>query len=301
MSIPYQPEKLIKANDIELCYDSFGDPENPAMLMIMGLATQLIHWDDDFCKTLAEKGFWVIRFDNRDIGKSTKFKHHPTPSITSFLAHQWFGRRFEAPYDLRDMAQDAFGLLDALSIQRAHIVGVSMGGMIGQTMAILNPQRVLSLTSIMSTTGARSLPRAKSSVSMKMLRPVPKDEDHYVQQALKMWQLLHGTHYPFEQDRIERLLRRARQRSFYPKGILRQLSAIIASGDRTKDLRKLNVPTLVMHGDIDPLVPYACGLATAEAIPGAKMKTLEGMGHTLPKQTWRQMIDEITALAKSTQ
>ena len=171
--------------------------------------------------------------------------------------------------------------------------------MIAQSMAILHPERVMSLTSIMSTTGARSLPRAKASVSMKMLKPVPKDEDKYVQQALKMWRLLHGNHYPFERDRIERLLRRARQRSFYPKGILRQLCAIIASGDRTKHLRKLDVPTLVLHGDIDPLVPHACGLATAEAIPGAKMTTLPGMGHTLPKQAWGQMIEEITALAKA--
>lgn len=301
MSVLYHPEKHIQANGLELCFDSFGDPEDPPMLLIMGLATQLIHWDDEFCKMLAKKGFWVIRFDNRDIGKSTKLTHHKAPGITAFLAHQWFGKRFRAPYYLNDMATDTFGLMDALSIERAHIVGVSMGGMIAQTMAIIEPKRVISLTSIMSTTGARSLPRAKASVSMKMLRPVPKDEDRYVQQALQMWQLLHGEHYPFDEQRIEKLLRRARQRSFYPKGILRQLSAIIASGDRTQKLADVNLPTLVMHGDIDPLVPFACGEATAAAIPGARFKRLEGMGHTLPRQLWGQMVDEISRLTKAAQ
>lgn len=301
MSVLYHPEKHIHANGIELCVDSFGDQEHPPILLIMGLATQLIHWDDEFCKSLAEKGFWVIRFDNRDIGKSTKFKHHKAPGLTAFLAHQWFGRKLRSPYYLNDMAKDTFGLMDALSIERAHIVGVSMGGMIAQTMAIVDPERIISLTSIMSTTGARSLPKAKASVSFKMLRPVPKDEEGYVQQALEMWQLLHGPHYPFDAQRIENLLRRARQRSFYPKGILRQLSAIIASGDRTPRLAEVKVPTLVMHGDSDPLVPYACGEATAAAIPAARFKTLKGMGHTLPKQLWEQMIDEITHLAKAAQ
>lgn len=299
MSIAYHPEKLIEANGIELCSDSFGDPSNPPVLMIMGLAAQLVHWDDELCKQLASQGYWVIRFDNRDIGKSTKLSKLKPPGITALLAHQWFGKRFDAPYKLNDMAFDAFGLMDALDIKRAHLVGASMGGMIAQSMAILHPERVMSLTSIMSTTGARSLPRAKASVSMKMLKPVPKDEDKYVQQVLNMWRLLHGDHYPFEQGKTENLLRRARQRSFYPKGVRRQLCAIIASGDRTKHLRKLDVPSLVIHGDMDPLVPHACGLATADAIPGAKMTTLPGMGHTLPKQIWGRMIEEITGLAKA--
>lgn len=299
MSVAYHPEQLVTANKIELSYDSFGDMTDPPILLIMGLATQLIHWDESFCKQLASKGFWVIRFDNRDIGNSTKLKNAYSPGLPALLANQWFGRRLKSPYVLDDMAQDAFGLLDALGLEKAHVVGVSMGGMIGQCMAILHPTRVLSLTSIMSTTGSRKLPKPKASVSLKVLKPVPKEENAYIEHALGMWRMLHGDYFEFDQTRIETLLRRSRQRCFYPKGVLRQLTAIIASGDRTARLAGVTSPTLVMHGDADPLVPFPCGEATAQAIPNARFIRLTGMGHTMPTQLWDEMIDEITRLTKS--
>ena len=300
MNIPiiaHHQERKVDANGIQLSYDSFGDPAHPPMLLIMGLATQLIHWDENFCRQLASRGFWVIRFDNRDIGNSSKMEGDKVPGIAAILANQWFGRRLETGYVLDDMAMDTLALLDALSIDRAHVVGVSMGGMIGQCMAIQAPHRLASLTSIMSTTGNRSLPKPKKRVSMAMIRPLPKDEEAFVAQTSRMWQMLHGDTYPFESDRIHNLIRTARARCLYPPGALRQLCAIMASPDRTEALADVRVPSLILHGDADPLVPLACGLATAEAIPGAKMKILEGMGHTLPKQVWPIMIDEIAGLA----
>lgn len=298
-TISYQPESEIQANGITITYDCFGEAHDPVILLIMGLATQLIHWDEEFCKKLASTGYRVIRFDNRDIGKSSKFSGSNTPGIGSLLANKWFGRRIRAPYLLNDMADDALGLLTALEIEKAHVVGVSMGGMIAQCMAIKAPERIKSMTSIMSTTGARNLPKPKSSVSFKIMKPVPKDETEFINHGLKMWQLLHGEHYGFDHDRISRLILRAKKRSFHPAGVLRQLSAIIASGDRTRQLAQVKVPSLVMHGDVDPLVPYECGVATAAALQNVRFKTLKGMGHTLPSQLWDEMIDEITGLTKT--
>lgn len=298
-SITYHPESQIDANGITITYDSFGDQNDPVILLIMGLATQLIHWDEDFCKKLASQGYWVIRFDNRDIGKSTKFSTANTPNIVSLLANQWFGRTLKAPYLLDDMAEDALDLLAVLKIDKAHVVGVSMGGMIAQCMAIKAPNRIHSMTSIMSTTGARNLPKAKSSVSLKVMKPLPKEEDKFVAQGLKMWQLLHGEHFEFDNERISKLIVRAKNRSFNPAGVLRQLSAIIASGDRTSKLANVSVPSLIMHGDADPLVPFECGVATAAVIQNSRFKSFKGMGHTLPSQLWDEMINEITDLAKA--
>ena len=292
-SVNYHPEAKTHVNGIELCFDCFGDKTNPPILLIMGLATQLIHWDEDFCKALASKGFFVIRFDNRDIGNSSKLHDLGTLSIPMLMAHGIFRRRAKAPYFLDDMARDAFGLLDHLGISNVHVVGVSMGGMIAQCMAISHPERVMSLTSIMSTTGAPGLPKPKASVSLKLAAPMPKDIEGYVRQGLKTWKLLHGDHFTFDTKRITRMLETAHKRCHYPPGIIRQLSAIILSGDRTEQLRSLTMPSLVLHGDIDPLVPLGCGEATAAAIPGAKLKIYEGMGHTLPSQLWQDMIDEI--------
>lgn len=298
-SVTHHPEATIKANGIDIQFDSFGDKSAPPLLLIMGLATQLVHWDEDFCKMLASQGYWVIRFDNRDIGKSSKLHHLGTPSVTAMLANQWFRTSVNAPYLLNDMAEDALGLLDALSIEQAHLVGVSMGGMIAQCMALMAPHRVLSLTSIMSTTGDRSLPKPKKSVTMKLIRPLPKDEDAFVEQALKFWTLLHGEHFDFEHQRVSNLIRLARTRSYYPPGVLRQMCAILLSPDRTEALQALDLPALILHGDADPLVPVGCGEATARAIPNAKMKIYQGMGHTLPKQLWADMVDQISLLGKS--
>lgn len=291
------PEALVDVNGISLCYDTFGDPRHPPILLVMGLATQLIHWDDRFCRQLAEQGYWVIRFDNRDIGRSTHLTGLPVPGLTAMMMGHWLGRLPRPPYRLTDMAEDTLALMDALEIEAAHLVGVSMGGMICQCAALHSPHRVLSLTSIMSTTGDRSLPKPTTAMSLKLVRPMPKDEQGFVRQALDLWQTLHGDVYPFEQERISSLVWRARQRSFYPAGILRQLAAIMASPDRTAQLARLNLPALIVHGDQDPLVPLQCGIATAKAIPDARLDIIPGMGHTLPMDIWPRLITGITDIA----
>lgn len=292
-------EKHALVNGISICYQTFGEQSSPPLLLIMGLAAQQIHWDDKFCQQLADNGYWVVRFDNRDIGKSTKLENAKKPSMISVLANQWFSRDITAPYDLNDMAGDALALLDHLQIKKCHLVGASMGGMIAQCMAILAPGRVASLTSIMSTTGDRSLPKAKASVMVKIMRPVPKDEEAYVQHVLKMWRVLHGEHFEFDVARTEGLMRRARKRSFDPDGVWRQTCAIIASPDRTSELKNLSTPSLVIHGDIDPLVPVECGTATAKALQNCELKIFKGMGHTLPREIWDEMIGAIVKLVDS--
>jgi pimeloyl-ACP methyl ester carboxylesterase len=290
-------EQFANTNGLELCFQSFGKASNPPLILIMGLATQMIHWDDVFCQTLAERGFWVIRFDNRDIGKSTKIKGQKAASVTQIIAHQWFNRPLNVPYFLNDMADDTIGLLDYLDISQAHVVGVSMGGMIAQCMALKSPERIRSITSIMSTTGNRKLPKPKPWVTLKILQPVPTELDSYVEHVLRMWKMLHGQTYTFDQARVAETLVKAHQRCFYPAGVKRQTSAIIASPDRTAELQSLKLPALVLHGDKDPLVPLACGLATADAVPHSKLKVYEGMGHTLPRELWTDMIDEICNIA----
>lgn len=292
-------ERYALVNEISICYQTFGEQTSPPLLLIMGLAAQQIHWDDNFCQQLADKGFWVIRFDNRDIGNSTKLEGAKQPSMVSMLANQWFKRDISAPYELNDMANDTLGLLDHLKIEKCHLVGASMGGMIAQCITILAPERVLSLTSIMSTTGDRSLPKAKAAVVAKIMRPVPKDEDKYVKHVLKMWRVLHGDHFPFDAQRTENLMTRAFRRCHYPPGVWRQTCAIIASPDRTSLLNHVNTPTLIIHGDADPLVPVECGIATAKAIPNSVLKILKGMGHTLPREVWDEMIGSIAQLASS--
>ena len=296
-NIELQPEQFAEANGLQLCYQCFGESHNPPLLLIMGLATQMIHWDDIFCQSLADQGFWVIRFDNRDIGKSAKMSGQKAAGVRALIANQWFNRPLTVPYLLRDMANDTIGLLDHLGISQAHVVGVSMGGMITQCMALQYPDRIKSITSIMSTTGTRKLPKPKPWVTLKILRPIPKEQNRYLEHALDMWKMLHGDTYAFERERVRATLVKAHQRCFYPAGVKRQTSAIIASPDRTGDLRNLNVPTLVLHGDNDPLVPLACGLATAEAVPHSKLKVYKGMGHTLPRELWPSMVEEICNIA----
>lgn len=298
-NVPYQSEQQVDANGLRINYDSFGDPSHPAMILVMGLGTQMIHWDDDFCKLLASQGFWLVRFDNRDIGKSTWLNQLPAPGVVAFLGSSWFGKSLNAPYLLNDMADDTLALMDALHIKKAHIIGASMGGMIAQCVALKATERVISLTSIMSTTGDRSLPKANKRVGLTLLRPLPKNIEQYIQQSLNVWQMLHTDNFPFETERITNLLRYSRQRGFNPAGVSRQLSAIIDSPDRTLLLNSLMTPSLVIHGDQDPLVPVECGYATADAIPKAKLKILSGMGHTLPKQLWPEISSGIVDLARS--
>lgn len=297
--IKHYEAQQVSANGLQITYDSFGQLENPVIILIMGLATQMIYWDNEFCELLARKGFRVIRFDNRDIGKTTWLTNSPVPSVWRFIGNSVFNKRIKAPYLLDNMADDTLALMDALNVSKAHLVGASMGGMIAQCVALKSPARVQTLTSIMSTTGNRALPKPKKRVGAKLLKPLAKDIERYVLQNLQVWKVLHGDHYPFDKERIESLIRDSWQRGFNPNGVVRQLSAILDSPDRTKSLQQLQIPSLVIHGDADPLVPVECGIATAQAIPNATLKILKGMGHTLPSQLWPQVVDEIVKLTKA--
>ena len=295
--ITHHPEQLVAANTIHINYDSFGDKSHPAIVLIMGLATQMIYWDEQFCKLLASQGYWVIRFDNRDNGKSTWLDSTPPPTSLALLTNAVFKRPVGATYLLFDMMNDTVGLLDALHLESAHIVGASMGGMIAQEIAIHHPHRVKSLTSIMSTTGDRKLPKPSTAFSFKMLKPPPKDVNKAVSFGMHVWRLIQGSHYPFEQQKVLSLITRALQRGFNPAGNTRQLAAILDSPDRTQQLNTLKIPSLIIHGEDDPLVLVACGYATAKAIPNAKIKTYPGMGHTIPSQLYddisKQILDHI--------
>ena len=299
-TIPYQTEKLIDTNGIQLNYDSFGSQSDPVILLIMGLGTQMIYWDEDFCRMLAAQGFWVIRFDNRDVGKSTWLKEKPKLSTFSLAANAFFNRPIGAAYLLDDMVADTVGLMDGLNIKQAHLVGVSMGGMIAQLLAIKEPNRVTSLTSIMSTTGNRSLPKPSLSFGLKVFSAPPKDNKAFLSHGLKIWKVLHGKHYEFDAKRISDLISQAILRGVNVAGNARQLAAIIDSPDRTQKLNRLNVPSLVIHGDADPLVSIECGYATAKAIENAQLKIYKGMGHTIPSDLFADMSQAIVELIVST-
>ena len=298
-TITHHPEQLVATNNIDINYDSFGDKSHPAIILIMGLATQMIYWDEQFCKLLASQGYWVIRFDNRDNGKSTWLDSIPPPSSLALLTNAVFKRPLGATYLLSDMMQDTVGLLDALHLESAHIVGVSMGGMIAQEIAINHPHRVKSLTSIMSTTGNKRLPKPSTAFSFKMLKRPPKDVNKAVTYGMHVWRMIQGDHYPFDEQKVLGLITRALQRGFNPAGNTRQLAAILDSLDRTEALNTLAVPSLILHGEDDPLVLVDCGYATAKAIPNAKIKTYPGMGHTIPSQLYdditKQILEHIDA------
>jgi pimeloyl-ACP methyl ester carboxylesterase len=285
-------EERASVNGIEIVYETIGDPANPPLLLVMGLGTQLIHWDIELCERFAERGFHVIRFDNRDAGRSTHI-NAPVPNLMRAMA----GLKIDAPYRLDDMADDAFGLLDHLGIEAAHVAGVSMGGMIAQTMAIRRPERVLSLTSIMSTTGERRAGRPKLRVWSVLLRKAPSDRDAAVEYFVRVFRMIGSKGFPADEDRVRKHAAQAYDRGHSPAGTGRQLAAIMASGDRTKRLRELHVPTLVFHGKNDPLVPFRGGRATAEAIPDARLIAIPGMGHDLPRQVWPQLVDAVAETA----
>ena len=287
----YHQEQHLDLDGVMLAYDSFGNPSNPPMLMIMGLGMQLINWDDVFCSELASRGFWVIRFDNRDAGNSTKF----TKKI-GLLDLAWASispKRSTPEYQLDDMANDVIKLLDTLNIEKVHLVGASMGGMIAQLVTLLAPHRVFSLTSVMSTTGNRKLPGPKGKVRAAVLKPAPKTREQYLKHAIHLWTLLNGNVIPFDEERVLKTVSKGYDRQFFPAGIARQLHAILCAEDRTKILAEIEVPTLVIHGEIDPLIPIEAGYATAKAISHAEMEVVKGMGHNLPPQTWSQIINAI--------
>ncbi|HSK50364.1 MAG TPA: alpha/beta fold hydrolase [Solirubrobacterales bacterium] len=286
-------EKLAPANGIELAYQEMGDPEGEPLLLVMGLATQMIAWDEGFCALLAERGFRVVRFDNRDIGRSTKVRDAGLPSRLDIVV----GRRSTAPYLLRDMAADTAGLMDHLGIESAHVVGASMGGMIAQTLAIEQPQRVRSLVSMMSTTGTRRDGMPSLKAFGVLLSRTTGGREAAIERAVKTFRVIGSPAYPMDEDLLREIAGRSYDRGHSQAGVARQLHAISASGSRTEALRRLEVPSLVIHGDRDPLVRPSCGRATAAAIPGARLRIIEGMGHDLPRDLWPSLVEEIAANA----
>ncbi len=286
-------ELIAPANGIELCYQEMGDAAGEPLILVMGLATQMIAWDSEFCSMLADRGFRVVRFDNRDVGRSTKIDAAGVPSRLDMLS----GRRATAAYLLRDMARDTFGLMDHLEIESAHVVGASMGGMIAQTMAIERPERVRSAVSIMSTTGSRWVGMPSFKAFSALMAAPPKNRDEMIERTLRTFRVIGSPGFAFDEERVREIAGRSYDRGHSTAGVIRQLHAILASGDRTRALRELDLPATVIHGSKDPLVRPAGGRATARAIPGARLRIIDGMGHDLPRDVWPQVSEEIAATA----
>ncbi|GII56710.1 alpha/beta hydrolase [Planotetraspora thailandica] len=277
------------ANGIEICYEVFGKPTGRPLLLVMGLGMQMIGWDEGFIDLLVDAGHQVARFDNRDCGLSTHLDG--APDLTAVYG----GDASAAPYLLDDMADDTAGLLDAMGWTNANVVGVSMGGMIAQALAIRHPGRVRTLTSIMSTTGPRVGRPTEAALAM-LLTPPSSSRNAVVERALASWQVIGSPGYPMDAERIARVAGMGYDRSYDPRGTTRQLTAILASPDRAEGLRGLAIPALVIHGEDDPLVTPPGGAATADAIPGAKLLTFPGMGHDMPRALWPVFVEAIAEL-----
>lgn len=290
----------VHANAITLEYESFGSTANPAVLLIMGLGSQLTRWPVPFCQKLAARGYRVIRFDNRDIGLSTRFDTAPVPELAAIIAARMTGLPVKVPYTLQDMAADAVGLLDALHIEKAHIVGASMGGMIAHLIAADYPQRVLSLTSIMSTTGNPTLPPPTPAASAVLMSraPHPSNLEAYLAHGVNTARVLASPGAPFDEAALRERMTSDVQRSYNPAGYARQIAAATASGDRREKTRRIQAPTVVVHGADDPLVPLAAGRDTAENIPDAELRIIPGLGHDMPAQFYDTIIDAIDSAAK---
>ena len=286
-------ELIAPANGIELAYESFGDPADPTMLLIMGLGVQMLGWDVELCELLAGRGFSVVRFDNRDVGRSTKIEGGPRPDVMAVA----MGDASSASYTLDEMAEDCAGLLDHLGVEAAHVVGASQGGMIGQTLAIRHPGRVLSLASIMSSTGDRAVGQPHPEAMPALLTTPPADREGYAEQVVRAFRAIGSPGFDTDEERLRERARASFDRGYYPEGTARQLVAILASGDRTEALRRLDVPTVVIHGADDALIDVSGGRATAAAIPGAELELIEGMGHDLPRELWPRFVDLIVANA----
>jgi pimeloyl-ACP methyl ester carboxylesterase len=286
--------ELAQAGGLTIAYESLGDPAARPLLLVAGLGRQLVGWHDGFCAALAERGLRVVRFDNRDVGESTHLHDGPQPDLRACLA----GDASSAPYTLSDMAADAAGLLDALELESAHILGTSLGGMIAQTLAIEHPERVRSLTSVMSTTGERSVGQATDEGREMLFQSPVRNREEAVEAALASARVLGSPAFPLDEDWVRWRAGRSFDRGYDPRGIARQLAAVVASGDRTEALRALRVPTLVIHGEQDPLIGVSGGRATAAAIEGADLHVIDGMGHDLPRGLWAEIADRVSALVE---
>jgi pimeloyl-ACP methyl ester carboxylesterase len=287
-------EQMVRVSDeIELCYETFGDPSDPPLLLVMGLATQMLGWPDDFCRELAERGFHVVRFDNRDAGRSTHIKRRPAGFGKMVLRP-----RKAAYYTLTEMADDAAGLLKALDLAPAHVVGASMGGMIAQSLAARHPELVRSLTSIMSTTGRRWVGQPAARIYPLLASRPAGGREQAIARTMKVFGLIGSRGLPQDTDGIRDIAERSYDRDHDAGGPARQLAAILASGDRTREVRRIKAPTLVIHGSDDRMVAPSGGRATAKNVRGAELLEIDGMGHDLPRAAWPRIIDAIERHAR---
>ncbi|SEO91487.1 Pimeloyl-ACP methyl ester carboxylesterase [Trujillonella endophytica] len=276
---------------VELAYETFGSPGDTPLLLVMGLATQMIGWPDEFCRELAGRGLHVVRFDNRDIGLSTHLDAAGAPDVTALLTGAG-----TAPYSLADMAGDAAGLLDALGWDSAHVVGASMGGMIAQSLAVRHPRRVRSLTSIMSTTGDRTVGSPAAAALGVLLAPPARSREEALERAVDTYRVIGSPGFEFDETGLRERAGLSFDRAYDPAGVARQLAAVLTTDDRTAHLGEIAVPTLVVHGESDALVDVSGGRATAAAVPGAELWVVEGMGHDLPREVWPELVERIAAV-----
>jgi pimeloyl-ACP methyl ester carboxylesterase len=284
-------ERFAKVGEIEICYETFGSPDDPALLLVMGLGTQMVAWPEGFCRQLAGHGLFVIRYDNRDVGRSTHLSEYRPPTIRQLLLRD----KRAAKYSLADMAADGIGLLDHLGIERAHVAGASMGGMIAQSMAARHRDRVLSLASIMSNTGHRWKGTPGLRIYPIFLRRPASDREGAIESFVSVFKLIGSPGFPFDEEQTRKAAELSYERGYDPAGTGRQLAAILAAGDRGAELGRITAPTIVIHGTKDKLVRPSGGRATAAAIPGTRLVTIEGMGHDLPPGAWDRMVDAIVA------
>ncbi|MFW9970168.1 MAG: alpha/beta fold hydrolase [Candidatus Odinarchaeota archaeon] len=279
-------------NNITIEYETIGDTNSKPLLLFTGLGSQLIAWSDEICQKLADKGFYVIRFDNRDVGLSTKFEDAAIPDMTEIAAAYMRGEVPNLPYTLEDMADDAIGVLNALNIEKAHICGASMGGMIAQIIAYRHPSRIVSLAVIMSTTGNPDLPPSKPEIMMQFFAPVPSEREAYINEMVKRDSLINGT-FPFDENQSRKYRTTEYDRCYYPEGISRQLAAMAVPGNIKPYIHTISVPTSVIHGSEDPFNLIEAGKEIATTIPDAELLIIEGMGHSFPHEVIPQIIEAL--------
>ena len=295
-TVPDHVEASVTLPDrVELHYETFGDPAGRPLLLVMGLGGPLTWWPLGLCRRLAEDGFYVVRYDNRDTGRSTRFDRHRVTQ--GDIVKAFLGGRVAVPYSLRDLANDAFGLLDHLGLPQAHVAGVSMGGMVAQTMAVERPARVRSLTSIMSTTGRRRVGLIDPKLMPHLLRRVGTTREHYVESSVQFWRRISSPAYPTADDVARTRAAETWDRGISFTGVTRQMVAVLTQRDRTEELGRLRIPATVVHGTADRMVNVSGGRATAKAIPGAELVLVPGMGHDLPEDLWGTFADAIRAAA----